>query len=99
MAPKISFSVLELGRPPAEYLCRNPAVARVPLLSIQSGFQCPTCKKVYGVKMGNMPDGTMKVTTNKRSSLPGHEGYGTIQITYDFKPGIHVCHISVMCPL
>ena len=55
----------------------------------QSGFQCPTCKKVYGVKTGDMPDGTMTVKT-QNYSLPGHEGYDTFEITYDFRPGVHV---------
>ena len=59
------------------------------LFHIQSGFQCPTCKKAYGIKTGDMPDGRMDVTTNNRS-LPGHPGVGTIQITYSFSAGVHV---------
>ena len=55
----------------------------------QDGFQCPLCKKTYGIKTGDMPNGTM--TIDKRSySLPGYEGHGTYEITYDFKAGNHV---------
>ena len=56
----------------------------------QNGLTCPTCKVVYGVKTGDMPDGTMEVR-NAHYSLPGHEGYGCIEITYNFTPGVHVC--------
>ena len=55
----------------------------------QSGFQCPTCKKVYGIKTGNMPDGTMTVR-KQRYTLPGHDGHGSIEITYNFTAGVHV---------
>ncbi len=36
-----------------------------------------------------MPNGTMTHTI-KGYSLPGHHGYKTIEITYDFTPGINV---------
>jgi len=36
-----------------------------------------------------MPDGTMTVKT-QNYSLPGHEGFGTYEITYNFKAGVHV---------
>ena len=36
-----------------------------------------------------MPDGTMTVC-QMNSSLPGYEGYGTYEITYNFKAGVHV---------
>ncbi|CAI8056991.1 Probable E3 ubiquitin-protein ligase DTX2 [Geodia barretti] len=35
-----------------------------------------------------MPDGTMAVR-HTRGSLPGHEGCGTIEIVYNFSPGVH----------
>ena len=41
------------------------------------------------MKTGDMPDGTMTVKT-QNYSLPGHEGYDTFEITYDFRPGVHV---------
>ena len=36
---------------------------------------------------------SMRVS-NRRYSLPGHEGYGTIEIVYDFKPGVQVRYTS-----
>ena len=71
------------------------------LLFIQNGLTCPTCKKVHGIRTGDMPDGTMTVRTTRRS-LPGHEGYGMIEIVYNFSPGVHVSSIvavSLWCTL
>ena len=61
----------------------------------QSGFQCPTCKKSYGVKTGDMPDGTMRVRSLPGTRLPGHEDCSAIEITYNFSPGVYVS----LCPL
>ena len=36
-----------------------------------------------------MPDGVMTHRI-KPYSVPGHTGYNTIEITYNFTPGIHV---------
>lgn len=58
-------------------------------MSIQNGVICPTCKKVYGIRTGDMPDGTMSVR-HTRQSLPGHEGHGTIEIVYNFSAGVYV---------
>ena len=55
---------------------------------------CPTCKKMHGVRTGDMPDGTMSVST-KLYSVSGYEGYGTIEITYNFTAGIHVSTCTV----
>ena len=63
------------------------------VFNTQNGLTCPTCKKVYGIKTGDMPDGTMHVR-HTRQSLPGHEGNGTIEIVYNFSPGIHVSLIT-----
>ena len=45
---------------------------------------------------------SMRVS-NRRYSLPGHEGYGTIEIVYDFKPGVQVRYtnssLSLSLPL
>ena len=59
------------------------------LCSAQNGLTCPTCKKIYGVRKGDMPNGRMSVN-HSSYSLPGHEGMGTIEITYDFSAGRHV---------
>ena len=61
--------------------------------STQNGLTCPTCKKVYGIKTGDMPQGTMSVR-HTSGSLPGHEGAGTIEIIYHFSPGVHVCVVD-----
>ena len=58
--------------------------------SAKNYLECPTCKKVYGTKPGNMPTtGRIgHVLTNHR--LPGYEQCGCIEITYHFSPGIQV---------
>ena len=55
----------------------------------QNGLSCPTCKKIHGVRTGDMPDGNMSVTYHSYS-LPGHEGEGTIEIIYNFRAGTYV---------
>lgn len=58
---------------------------------IQAAFSykpvCPVCQTSYGVQKGNQPDGRMS-TFVVRSSLPGYESCGTIEITYDIEGGI-----------
>lgn len=50
---------------------------------------CPVCGKIFGKLEGDQPkDGKMTVTINKFPSLPGYEGYGTIEIKYTFRSGI-----------
>ena len=58
--------------------------------SAKTYLECPTCKKVYGTKTGNMPTtGKIRhILTNHR--LPGYENCGCIEITYYFSPGIQV---------
>merc|ERR1719323_456301 len=56
--------------------------------SSKTFIECPKCRKVYGIKMGNMPTtGTISHCLT-RNSLPGYEGCGWIQITFNFAPGI-----------
>lgn len=57
--------------------------------SSKSGFiQCPRCKVIHGVKIGNQPkDGSM-VVTKKSFHLPGYPKCGTIVIRYSFYGGI-----------
>ncbi|XP_036369369.1 E3 ubiquitin-protein ligase DTX4 [Octopus sinensis] len=50
-------------------------------------IQCPTCKTIYGKKLGNCPDGEMDYITIPES-LPGYQNTGTIRILYDIKAGI-----------
>ena len=59
-----------------------------------TSISCPYCQTIYGVKTGDQPDtGTMDVSFEK-SSLPGHDGYGTIVITYNFTEGDSLDGIS-----
>ena len=66
-----------------------PVLPQSLISPLQNGLTCPTCKKVYGIKTGDMPNGTMTVRES-HSSLPGHEDCGSIEIVYSFSPGVHV---------
>ena len=46
------------------------------------------------MKTGDMPDGNMSVKSLPSTRLPGHEGCGTIEITYNFRPGVYVSCIQ-----
>merc|ERR1719186_1928076 len=51
-------------------------------------LQCPTCKKMYGIRTGTRPTtGTMNHRRSSRT-LPGHTGCGTIELHFMFTPGI-----------
>merc|ERR1719369_469131 len=51
-------------------------------------LQCPTCKKVYGVRTGTRPStGTMSHRLLS-TPLPGHSGCGTIEMSFMFRAGI-----------
>lgn len=54
----------------------------------KSFIECPTCKKVYGVKTGTMPSSGRISHILHSFSLPGYENCGTIEITFNFGPGI-----------
>ncbi|KAK3606554.1 hypothetical protein CHS0354_041515 [Potamilus streckersoni] len=49
-------------------------------------LQCPTCKTIYGEKQGNCPRGIMEYNFIQES-LPGYEGFETIQISYTIQSG------------
>jgi len=51
-------------------------------------LQCPTCKKVYGVRTGTRPRTGTMAHRIVSTPLPGHSGCGTIEITFMFSPGI-----------
>ncbi|XP_077060668.1 E3 ubiquitin-protein ligase DTX3L-like [Siphateles boraxobius] len=51
------------------------------------GSICPVCKEVFGILEGNQPGGTMRITKS-RSSLPGYQDCGTIEITYAIPSGV-----------
>ncbi|ESO07728.1 hypothetical protein HELRODRAFT_191022 [Helobdella robusta] len=50
-------------------------------------LQCPHCKHIYGVKVGNCPAGRMVCVTIPQS-LPGYEQYDTLYITYNILSGV-----------
>ncbi|XP_060605008.1 E3 ubiquitin-protein ligase DTX1-like [Ruditapes philippinarum] len=49
-------------------------------------MQCPTCKTIYGEKMGNCPRGEMEYKIIDHH-LPGYEEHRTIQIMYSINSG------------
>lgn len=51
-------------------------------------LQCPTCKKVHGVRTGTRPLTGQMSHRLLRDCLPGHEGSGTIEIHFHFQPGV-----------
>ena len=61
------------------------------ILDFQNGsLQCPTCKAIHGIKLGNQPaSGRMDIQHSQRN-LPGHPDCGMITIVYDFRPGVQV---------
>ncbi|XP_054511827.2 probable E3 ubiquitin-protein ligase DTX2 isoform X2 [Pan troglodytes] len=76
-------------------------------------LQCPSCKTIYGEKMGTQPQGKMEVL-RFQMSLPSHEDCGTILIVYSIPHGIqargllesptpghsssHPAHVPAVCP-
>jgi deltex-like protein len=52
-------------------------------------LKCPSCGVIYGVRIGSMPKGSMRIEFRGRGQLPleGFENYGTVQITYSFPNG------------
>jgi len=48
---------------------------------------CPVCKK-ENLPRGNQPVGYMTRRSEKYSSLPGYEKFGTIVLTFNFDSGI-----------
>lgn len=56
--------------------------------SARTYIECPKCKRVYGERRGNMPtSGTISHTLSP-AQLPGHQGAGSIEITFNFRPGV-----------
>eukprot|EP01089_Gocevia_fonbrunei_P021728 TRINITY_DN8542_c0_g1_i2.p1 TRINITY_DN8542_c0_g1~~TRINITY_DN8542_c0_g1_i2.p1 ORF type:complete len:302 (-),score=43.80 TRINITY_DN8542_c0_g1_i2:97-1002(-) len=56
----------------------------------KSGFlQCPICNTLYGIRVGNMPNGTMNVKIHPIGTLTcsGNSDCGTIEINYSFPSG------------
>lgn len=53
---------------------------------------CPVCKHVFGMMVGNQPDGTMTTTINI-TPLPGFTKCSTIVINYDIPRGIQTVNV------
>ncbi|XP_070550588.1 E3 ubiquitin-protein ligase DTX3L-like [Ptychodera flava] len=51
------------------------------------GQTCPVCKQIFGVLIGDMPEGKMTHRVEKILSLPGFSKCGSIIITYYFPSG------------
>eukprot|EP00045_Choanoeca_perplexa_P002210 m.23445 g.23445 ORF g.23445 m.23445 type:complete len:274 (-) comp11383_c0_seq1:81-902(-) len=49
--------------------------------------RCPVCFNPYGPVIGSQPPGTMHVTLDMSSQLPGHLGHGVISFSYSFPSG------------
>lgn len=54
----------------------------------KSFFQCPQCKRVYGVKMGIQPVTGSMTSRISGQSLAGYPNCNTIEIVYEFRRGI-----------
>jgi len=52
-------------------------------------LQCPTCKRVHGVRTGTRPvQGARMGHCLSAAGLPGHEGRGSLVVTFTFLPGM-----------
>jgi len=51
-------------------------------------LQCPTCKKVYGVRTGTRPTTGSMSHRLSGTSLPGHPNCGTIELQFHFTGGV-----------
>lgn len=54
---------------------------------------CPVCKHVFGIMVGNQPDGTMS-TAVIATQLPGFTKCSTIVITYNIPSGIQTVNVQ-----
>ena len=66
--------------------CRGHAFHRDCIIRciVSDSLKCPVCSLFYGRHLtGNQPVGSMTVETHP-NSLPGHDGFGTIIINYNF---------------
>ena len=51
-------------------------------------LQCPQCQTQHGTRTGTQPRGGTMAWVTTGTSLPGHEGTGTIAITYSIPAGV-----------
>ena len=85
---KVADTVVHLSKCMNHFFHKECIVQCFKIISPKNGcLECPNCKYSYGIKMGTMPVGIMKVHETA-THLPGYEGCGTIEITYYFPQGI-----------
>jgi len=56
----------------------------------QGFILCPMCKTCFGIRVGSMPEGNLKIETIPVGKCPlaGHESHGTIRFRMSFPDGI-----------
>ena len=57
------------------------------LIGNKNNFKCPNCSKIYGILLGDMPNGKMKAYVNNHIHCSGYNKEGTIVIEYYFPNG------------
>ena len=57
------------------------------LIGNKESFKCPNCSKIYGILIGDQPNGTMSAHISSNIHCSGYENYDTIVIDYDFPSG------------
>jgi deltex-like protein len=57
------------------------------LIGDKQSIKCPICNKVYGILIGDQPNGTMKCYVDKNLKCDGYERSTTIVIKYYFPHG------------
>ena len=53
----------------------------------KTGFKCAICQKIYGIIIGNMPEGKMIARFDEKTHCSGYPKDGTIIIEYNIKGG------------
>ena len=57
------------------------------LIGDKNNFKCPNCSLIYGILIGDQPDGTMNAYISDYTHCCGYENEGTIIIDYHFPNG------------
>ena len=57
------------------------------LIKDKTSFKCPNCSIIYGILIGDMPEGTMTAYISKNLHCSGYKKVGTIVIDYKFPSG------------
>lgn len=57
------------------------------LIANKNNFKCPNCSKIYGVLIGEQPNGFMSAYISQHSHCSGFEKVGSIIINYHFPSG------------